>query len=202
MKALFGLLPSILILLLSACTTAPPPPPPPPNAAFVALNLHIVNVGPVAYATYQPNQPCSLFIDEELRSALKLKLRLWGYDAVTIGNSVTRSFSAESPSALPRNSSPTEKVQSPGAEGLLMVSIDEYWEHNPCAMREEGNPSITMGAVAVLYAGNPSVEIWRNRARVEQSGNSGRDLIWFTTTRLTDQLLGSLPAGPGWTGKR
>jgi hypothetical protein len=200
MKALFGLLLSSFILLLSACVTAPPPSP--PDAAFAALNLSRVPVGPVTYATYQPNESCSLFIDEELRSALIIKLRLWGYDAFAVGNSIPRSFSAGAPPPPPSDSSPTEKMQSPGTEGILMVSIDEYREHNPCGLMEAGNPSITMGAVAALYAGSPSVEIWRNQARVEQGVNSGRDLIWLTTTRLIDQLLESLPAGPGWSKKR
>ena len=93
-------------------------------------------------------------------------------------------------------------MQSPGAQSLLMLWIDEYWEHNPCGLMEAGKPSITMGAVAVLYAGSPWVEVWRSRAQIEQNGSADRDLIWLTTARLTDQLLGPWPAGPGWIEKR
>jgi hypothetical protein len=67
----------------------------------------------------------------------------------------------------------------------------------------QGPQYLTMGAVAVLYAGSPSVEVWRGRALIEEQGTySASDLIWLSTTRLVDQLLRSLPAGPGWTGHR
>jgi hypothetical protein len=58
-----------------------------------------------------------------------------------------------------------------------------------------------MGAVAVLYAGSPPREVWRNRARAAEQGTyPARDLIWLTTTRLSDGVLRSFAAGPGWRG--
>ena len=89
----------------------------------------------------------------------------------------------------------------PGAEGLLEVWIDEYWENTLCGW--DGPKYLTMGAVAALYTGAPPVEVWRSRGRAAEQGDyEARDLMWLTTARLTDQLLGSLPAGPGWPGPR
>jgi hypothetical protein len=199
MTALCGLLLAFLTLLLTACSTSPPPPPPDP--VFAALNLRSIAVGPVAYATYQPNEQFSTFIDEDLRSALVRELRRRGYDALAVGKSVPRSFAAGSPPPLPDDSPPAGSVSLSGAESLLSVWIEEYWE-NSLAIGL-GPQYLTIGAVAILYAGSPPVEVWRSRARsAEQGPYTTRDLIWLSTTRLTDQLLGSLPAGPGWKGQR
>ena len=199
MKALHGVLIPVLTLLLSACATAPPPPPPDP--AFAALNIRSVAVGPVAAATYQPGEHCSLFIDEELRSALVRELRRRGYDAFTVDNSTLQSFAAGSHPHPPGDSPPTGPAPSSSADGLLEVWINEYWDNSLCGW--EGPKYLTMGAEAVLYAGSPPVLVWRNRSRTaEQGPYTTRDLIWITTMRLTDQLLGSLPAGPRWEGQR
>jgi hypothetical protein len=182
-------------LFLAAC--AKPLSPPPPDPAFAALGLHNVAVGPVAYATHQPNEPCSLFIDEDVRSALVRKLRVLGYEANTTGNSVPRTFAAGLPHPLPGDPPPAGLVSIAGGQGVLQVWIEEYWENTLCGW--EGPKYLTIGAVGVLYAGSPPREVWRNRARAaEQGGYQPIDLIWLTTTRLTDQLLGTLPAGPQW----
>ena len=199
MKVLHGVLIPILTLLLSACATAPPPPPPDP--AFAALNIQNVAVGPVASATYQPGEHCSLFIDEDLRSALVRELRRRGYDAFTVDTSVPQSFAAGYTPPPPVDTPPAGPVPSPGAEGLLEVWIDEYWDNSLCGW--EGPKYLTMGAEAILYSGSPPVEVWRGRARTaEQGPYTTRDLIWITTLRLTDKLLGSLPAGPRWEEQR
>jgi hypothetical protein len=199
MKALFGLLLVFSTLLLPACATAPQPPSADP--AFATLNIRSVAVGLVAFATYQPSEHCSLFIDDDLRSALVRELRRRGYDAFSVGKSVPRSFAAGSPPPLPGDPPPAGPIPSPGVEGLLEVWIDEYFENTLCGW--EGPKYLTMGAEAILYAGSPPVEVWRGRARAAEHGYySPNDLIWLTTTRLTDGLLRSLPAGPGWTGQR
>ena len=200
MKALFGLLLALSTLLLLACAMAPPIPAADPT--FATLNINSVAVGPVAYATYQPDAQCTAFIDDDLRTALVLALTYRGYEAFAVGNSVPRSFAAGSPPPQPGDLPPVGPVPPPDVNSLLSVWIEEYWEHNPCGVMEAGDPSITMGAVAVLYAGSPPVEVWRGRARSEQRGHASRDLIWLTTSRLTDQLLKSLPAGTGWAGQR
>lgn len=188
-----------LLLIGAAC--ARPLSPPPADPAFAALGLRTIGVGPVAYATYQPGEMCSTFIDEELRSTLVRELRRRGYDAFAVGNSVPRSFSAGSPAPLPGDPPPAGSVLSPGEEGLLLVWIEEYWENTLCGW--EGPKYLTMGAVGVLYAGSPPREVWRHRARAAEQGDyRARDLIWITTDRVTDRLLESLPAGPGWTGPR
>ena len=199
MKALYGVLIPVLTLLLSACATAPPPPPPDP--AFAALNIQNVAVGPVAAATYQPGEHCSLFIDEELRSALVRELRRRGYEAYTVANSGPQSFSAGATRPPTGDSPPMRTVPSTGAEAFLEVWIDEYWDNSLCGW--EGPKYLTMGAEAILYSGSPPVEVWRSRARTaEQGPYTTRDLIWITTLRLTDKLLGALPAGPRWKEKR
>ena len=200
MKALFGMLLVLLTLLLPACATVPRPPSADP--VFAARNINSVAVGPVAYATYQPNAHCTVFMDEDLRTALVLGLTSRGYDAFAVGNRVPLSFAAGSLPPQPGDLPPVGPLPSSEVNGLLSVWIEEYWEHNPCGVMEAGDPSIIMGAVAVLYAGSPPVEVWRGRARVEQRGHSTSDLIWLTTTRLTDQLLESLPAGTGGAGQR
>jgi hypothetical protein len=187
------------VLLLAGCVVASAPPPSDP--AFAALGVRSVAVGPVAYATHQPGETCSAFIDEELRSALVRELQRRGYDAFAVGNSVPRTFAAGSPPPLPGEPPPAGPVPSPGVQGVLQVWIEEYWENSLCGW--EGPKYLTMGAVGVLYAGSPPREVWRGRARdAEQGDYRSRDLIWVTTTRLTDQLLASLPAGPGWSGQR
>jgi hypothetical protein len=194
-----GLLVAGLTLLLAACATAPPPPPPDP--AFAALGLRSVAVGPVLYATYQPGEHCSAFIDEEVRSALVRELRRRGYDAFAAGNSVPRSFAAGTPAPLPGDPPPVGPLPSPGVQGVLEVWIEEYFENSLCGW--EGPKYLTMGAVAVLYAGSPPVEVWRGRARAAEHGYyPANNLIWLTTLRLSDGLLQPLPAGPGWSGAR
>ena len=183
-----------MALLCAAC--ARPIDPPVPSAAFAAHGIRSVAVGPVAYATYQPNEQCSTFIDEDLRSALVRELRRRGYDAFAVGNSVPRSFSAGSPPPLPGDPPPDGPVPSPGVEGLLSVWIEEYFENTLCGW--EGPKYLTMGAVAVLYAGSPPIEVWRGRARAaEQGGYPARELMWLVTSRLTDGLLQTLPAAQG-----
>jgi hypothetical protein len=190
MRFLLGL---ALILLLSACAATPPPP---VNPAFAALNIRSVAIGPIAYATYQPNEPCTIFLDEDLRSTVARELRQRGYEAFAVGNSIPRSFSAGSPLPQPGHSPSDGLVPASHADGLLSIWVDEYWEHYPCG--EWGaNQYMTIGAVAVLYKGSPPAEVWRSKARIEEAGAySASDLIWLTTTRLTSQLLGSWPAGP------
>jgi hypothetical protein len=198
MKLLGGLL-AVLILLLPACATAPPPPPPDP--AFAALNIRSVAVGPVGFLTHQPSEQCSLFIDEDLRSAVSRELRRRGYHAFSVGNSVPRSFAAGSYPPLPGDSPQAGPAPPAGAEARLEVWIDEYWDNSLCGW--EGPKYLTMGAEAILYAGSPPVEVWRGRARAAEHGYySVTELIWLTTTRLADGLLRPLPAGPGWTGQR
>jgi len=190
-------------LLLAGCATLPPPPAPPPlpDPAFVALDIRSVAVGPVTYATYQPTESCSTFIDEELRSAVVRGLRSRGYDAFTVGKSVPRSFAAGTPPPLPGDPPPAGPLPSPGVQGVLQVWIEEYFENTLCGW--EGPKYLTMGTVGVLYAGSPPQEVWRGRARAaEQGGYRARDLIWLTTSRVTDRLLRSLPAGPGWQPPR
>ena len=182
-------------LLCAAC--ARPLDPPVPSAAFAAHGIRSVAVGPVAYATSQPNESCSIFIDEDLRSALVRELRRRGYDAFAVGNSVPRSFSAGTPPPLPGDPPPDGPMPSPGVQGLLSVWIEEYFENTLCGW--EGPKYLTMGAVAVLYAGSPPVEVWRGRGRAaEQGGYPARELMWLTTSRVTDGLLQSLPAVQGW----
>jgi hypothetical protein len=187
-------------LLLSACVAASPPPLP-VDPGFAALGIHSIAVSPVAYATYQPDEMCSTFIDEELRSALVRELRRRGYDAFAVGNSVPRTFAAGSPPPLPNDPPPAGPAPSPGVQGVLQVWIEEYWENTLCSW--EGPKYLTMGAVGVLYAGTPPREVWRHRGRdAEQGDYRSFDLIWLTTTRLAEQLLASLPAGPGMPGQR
>ena len=127
------------------------------------------------------------------------ELRRRGYDAFAAGNSVPRSFSAGSPPPLPGDPPPAGPVPSPGVDGLLSVWIEEYWENSLCGW--EGPKYLTMGAVAVLYAGSPPREVWRARARTAEQGDYlARNLIWLTTTRLSDGVLATFPAGPGWRG--
>jgi hypothetical protein len=186
------------ILLLAACAKALPPPPDP---AFATLGIRSVAVGPVAYATSQPSEHCSAFIDEDVRSALVRELRRRGYDGFAVGNSVSRSFAAGSPPPLPGDPPPPGPVPSPGVDGLLSVWIEEYFENSLCGW--EGPKYLTMGAVAVLYAGSPPREVWRHRARVDEQGSyPARDLIWLTTTRLSDEVLRPFPAGPEGGGPR
>jgi hypothetical protein len=186
-------------LLCAAC--AKPLDPPQRTPEFAALGLHSVAVGPVAYATYQPGESCSTFIDEDLRSALVRELRRRGYDAFAVGNSVPRSFASGSPAPLPGGPPPAGPVPSPAVQGLLQVWIEEYWENSLCGW--EGPKYLTMGAVAVLYAGSPPIEVWRHRARAaEQGGYPARELMWLATSRVTDGLLQTLPAAPGWGQQR
>jgi len=187
------------VLLCAAC--AKPVAPPPPSAAYAALGLQSVAVAPVAYATYQPGESCSTFIDEDLRSAVVRELRRRGYDAFATGNSVPRSFAAGTPPPLPGDPPPDGPVPSLGVQGVLRVWIEEYWENTLCGW--EGPKYLTMGAVGVLYAGSPPVEVWRHRARVAEQGYySARELMWLVTSRVSDDLLQTLPAAGGSSGSR
>lgn len=189
----------ILVLLVTSC--ARPPLPPPPDPAFAALGLKHIIIGPVAYATYQPNEMCSVFIDEELRSAVGREVRHIGYPATAVGNSVPRSFAAGTPAPAVGAAIPPGPAPSQPGEGVLLTWIDEYWENTLCGW--EGPKYLTMGAVASLYAGSPPREVWRGRARVaEQGGYAARELIWLTTSRLADRLLATLPAGPDHVAPR
>ncbi len=186
-------------LLLAACATSSPPPLPDP--AFVALGLHTVALDPVIYATHQPGEVCSAFIDEDLRSAVARELRRRGYAVVVVGDSVPRSFAGGTPSPLPGTPLPGTSELPAATQGVLEVWVEEYFENTLCGW--EGPKYLTMGAVGVLYAGSPPVEVWRGRARsAEQGSYTPRELIWLTTSRLAEQLLGSLPAGPAWVGQR
>lgn len=198
MNVLPGLLLAALTLLLPGCAKAPPPHPPDP--AFAALHIGSVAVVPVASATYQPGEHCSLSIDEELRSALVRELRRRGYHAFTMESSVPQIAAAGVSPPLLGNSPSDKVVSSTPADSRLEVWIDDYWDNSLCGW--EGPKYLTIGAEAVLYVDSPPREVWRNRARTaEQGPYTTRDLIWVTTTRLTEQLLGSLPAGPGWKGQ-
>jgi hypothetical protein len=190
----------VATLLLAACaaTTSPPPPADP---VFAALELGSIAVGPVTYATYQPGETCSTFIDEDLRSALVRETRRHGFPAFTVGRSVPRSFAPGSPPPRPGEPVPTGQTLPSDADALLLVWIDEYWENSLCGW--EGPKYLTMGAVGVLYAGSPPREVWRHHARVAEQGDyRSQDLIWLSTSRLAELVLGSLPAGPGWAGQR
>lgn len=189
-------------LLLAACGLfQPPPAPPPPDRAFVALGLRSVAVGPINWATYQPGEMCSTFIDEDLRSALARELRRHGYAAQMVGNSVPRSFAPGTPPPAPGEPPPLEVVPSSAEEGVLRVWIEEYFENTLCG--GEAPKYLTMGAVGVLYAGTPPREVWRGQARDEESGGySAQEIMGLTTVRLTDRLLATLPMGPGWTEAR
>ena len=179
-------------LALAACGPAAPPPPP-ADPAFAALGLHTVAVAPVAYATYQPGEMCSAFIDEDLRSALVRELRRRGYQAFAVGGSVPRSFAAGDAPPPPGAPLPAESLPSPGTPVLLHVWIEEYFENTLCEW--EGPKYLTMGAVGVLYAGSPPQEVWRGRVRVaEQGGYPARELMWLVTSRVSEGLLQTLPA--------
>ena len=189
-------------LALAGCGLVPPPAlPPPPDPAFAALGIRSVAVGPVGWATSQPSEMCSAFIDEELRSSLVREMRHRGYQAFIVGNSVPRSFAPGSPAPLPGDPPPAEPFPSPGVQGVLQIWIEEYWENSLCGW--EGPKYLTMGAVGILYAGSPPREVWRSRGRAAESGDyRSRDLMWLTTSRVTDRMLQSMPAGPGFAERR
>lgn len=189
----------ILALLVSSC--AMPQLPQPPDPAFAAMGLKHIIIGPVAYATYQPNEMCSVFIDEELRSAVGREVRRIGYPATTIGNSVPRSFATGAPAPAAGAAIPPGPAPSRPGEGVLLTWIDEYWENTLCG--REGPKYLTMGAVAILYAESPPREIWRGQAHVAEQGDyTARDLIWLTTSQLAGRLLATLPAGPDFAAPR
>ena len=200
MKPALGLLLGA-ISLLAACAMPSPPPPPPPDPVFAALGIRSVAVGPVTWATHQPGESCSAFIDEDLRSALVRELQRHGFDAFTVGNSVPRSFAPGTPPPLPGDPPPAGPLPSPGVQGVLQLWIEEYFENTLCGW--EGPKYLTMGAVGVLYAGSPPREVWRGRGRAaEQGGYGAGELIWLTTARTAERTLGMLPAGPGWAAQR
>lgn len=181
-----------IMVLFAGCAAVPLPPPDDP--AFAALGIRSVAVAPVAYATSQPGEMCSAFIDEDLRSTLVRELRGRGYDAFPAGESVPRSFSQGTPPPLPDEPLSGGLIPSAGVQGVLQVWIEEYFENTLCGW--EGPKYLTIGAVGVLYAGSPPREVWRHRARAEESGYySPRELIWLTTSRATERLLATLPAG-------
>lgn len=184
----------VLLVALLSVACAPAPSYPPPDPVFAALGLRRIDVGPVDYATNQPNEPCSLFIDEELRSTVVREIRRRGYPAAAVGNSVPRTFASGSPAPLPGAPPPAGLSRSGSGDGVLLIWIDEYWENSLCGW--EGPKYLTMGAVGILYADSPPREVWRGRARAAEQGDyASRDLIWLTTSRLTDRLLKTLPAG-------
>ncbi len=188
-----------LVLILAAC--ARPVEPPQPTAAFAALDIGRVAIGPVAYAVRQPDEKCSAFIDEDIRSAVARTVNDRGYQTVAVGESVARSFAPGPPPPAPGVVPPAAASLPEGADALLQVWIEEYWENSLCGW--EGPKYLTIGAVGALYAGSPPREVWRGQARAEEQGYyRGRDLIWVTTTRLATGLMMSLPAGPDWPGKR
>ena len=185
----------IVILLAVACVKSPPPPP--PDRDFARLGLTRIDVGPVAYATHQPGEMCSTFIDEDLRSALVREVRRRGYPAAATGKSVPRTFARGAPAPLPGDAAPPDLVPASPNGGVLLVWIDEYWENSLCGW--EGPKYLTMGAVGILYAGSPPREVWRGQARAAEQGDyTARNLILLTTSRLTDRVLATLPAGPTW----
>lgn len=188
-----------LLLLAAACARLPAPPPADP--AFAALAVRGIAVGPVDYATRQPDGFCSLFIDEELRSAVARELRRRGYAVQSVGASVPRSFAAGTPPPSPGDL-PAAVAQTPAdADALLLVWIDEYWDNTLCGW--EGPKYLTMGAAGVLYAGSPPREVWRGLARIEARRDCCADeLIWLTTSQLADRMLATLPAGPEWSAPR
>lgn len=173
----------------------------PASPALPTLGLHTIAVAPVAYATYQPGEMCSAFIDEELRSALVRELRRRNYQAVAVGDSVPRSFAAGERLPRPGDPSPTDLLPSPETQGMLKVWIEEYFENTLCGW--EGPKYLTVGVVGVLYAGSPPQEVWRGRARVaEQGGYQTRDLMWLVTSRVSEALLKELPAGQDGPSRR
>ena len=189
------------LLLLAACAPSKLAAPPAADPVFATLQLREIAVGPVGYATHQPGEMCSAFIDEDLRSALVRALRQRGYQAFASGESVPRSFSAGEPPPLPGDPLPDGLLPSPGTPGVLRVWIEEYFENTLCGW--EGPKYLTMGAVGVLYAGSPPREVWRGRARVaEQGGYQARDLMWLVTSRVSEGLLASLPAASAPQGRR
>lgn len=186
-----------VLSLLMACTphASLSPASAPSFPRFSTGDIRSIVVGPVAYATYQPGEMCSAFIDEDLRSALVRELRRRSYEAFAVGNSVPRSFSAGESPPLPGESPPAGPLLSPGTQGLLRVWIEEYFENSLCGW--EGPKYLTMGAVGVLYAGSPPQEVWRGRARVaEQGGYPAHELMWLVTSRVSEALLNDLPVAP------
>ena len=183
-----------LTLLLAGCApqTSLPHPMAEASPAAPSLALHSIAVAPVAYATHQPGETCSAFIDEELRSALVRELRRRSYVASASGESVPRSFSAGEKLPLPGDPPPADSLPSSATSGVLKVWIEEYFENTLCGW--EGPKYLTMGVVGVLYADSPVREVWRGRARVaEQGGYQARDLMWLVTSRASEALLKELP---------
>jgi hypothetical protein len=166
------------------------------SPALPTLGLRTIAVSPVAYATYQPGEMCSAFIDEDLRSALVRELRRRSYEAFAVGGSVSRSFSAGERLPRPGEPPPAGLLPSPDTQGVLRVWIEEYFENTLCGW--EGPKYLTIGAVGILYAGSPPQEVWRGRARVaEQGGYPARELMWLVTSRVSEALLQELPAAAG-----
>lgn len=185
--------------VLGACAVVPPPQPADP--AVAALELRGIAVAPVAYATYQPGEMCSAFIDEELRSALVRELRRRGYESFAVGGSVPRSFAPGERPPLPGDPWSGVPLLPPGAPAILRVWIEEYFENTLCG--REGPKYLTMGVVGVLYAGSPPREVWRGRARVaEQGGHMPGDLMWLVTSRVSERLLQPLPVAADGPSRR
>jgi hypothetical protein len=188
-----------LALLLAACApgriTAPPPPAAPPaTPAIAALGLRNVAVGSIAYAVDLPGGACSAYVVGTLHGTLQQKLQRYGYAVVSSTGSVPRPSSLEFP-PQPGEVPPEVQFLPVGTDGLLLVWLEEYWENSLC---EWTSPKyLTVGAVGVLYAGLPPVEVWRQRARIDGMGSyQARELITRTTGRLTDLLLGEWPIVP------
>jgi hypothetical protein len=186
----------LLLVLALAAGCAQPVEPLRPTPEFAALGIGRVAVGPVAFAVAQPTEKCSMFIDEDLRSALVRTVRRHGYEAGSAGEMVPRSFAIGPPPPLPGVVPAAVDPLPGGVDGVLQVWVDEYWENSLCGW--EGPKYLTIGATAALYAGAPPREVWRGTARIEGQGYyRGNELIWVTTTRLAEALLATLPAGPG-----
>lgn len=191
-----------LALLLAACApgrvSAPPPPAAPPAAhaahAIAALGLRNVAVGTIAYAVDLPEGACSAYVVGTLHSTLQQKLQRYGYSVGSASGSAPRPSSPDFPP--PPGVVPPEVPFLPvGTDGLLLIWLEEYWENSLC---EWTSPKyLTVGAVGILYAGLPPVEVWRQRARIDGMGSyQARELITRTTSRLTDGLLGEWPIVP------
>jgi hypothetical protein len=183
-----------LALLAAACAPVASPTPPAALPAVAALDLHSVAVAPVAYAVELPGGACNAYVVENLQASLQQKLRRSGSQSVNSGRSVPRPQSLElppSPGVVPVD----VQFLPHGAEALLLIWLEEYWENSLC---EWTSPKyLTVGAVGVLYAGVPPVEVWRARARVDGIGSyQARELISKTTNRLADLLLKDWPVVP------
>ena len=150
-----------LALLLAACApstaTAPQSPVSLPAAnPIAALGLRSVAVGSIAYAVDLPEGACSAYVVGTFHGMLQQKLKRFGYTVVSSSGSAPRPSFPEFP-PQPGVVPPEVQFLPVGTDGLLLIWLEEYWENSLC---EWTSPKyLTAGAVGVLYAGLPPVEV-------------------------------------------